>query len=88
MDPKIDGPFPSANIPERLHFQSMEEFDRECEEREATEKVKMQSQKKVKGPPPAKKQKKIVDVNALAAEAAALEEMGDMNWIGKLNGQL
>lgn len=87
MDPSI-GPLPSANIPERLHFQSMEEFDRECEQREAVERAKMQPQKKVKGPPPSKKQKKTVDTNALAAEAAALEEMGEMNWIGKLNGQL
>ena len=94
MDPKT-GDLPSANIPPRLQFQSMEQFDRECEQREAAEKVKKESPKKVKGPPPAKKQKKTEDPNAAAAkkvaweaEEAALKEMGQTNWIGKLNGQL
>jgi hypothetical protein len=43
--------------------------------------------KKVKGPPPAKKQKKkAIDEDALAREKAALEEIGTTNWVGKLNG--
>jgi hypothetical protein len=94
MDPKTEGLAP-ANIPEKLQFQSMEEFGRECEQQEAAEKVKKEPQKKVKGPPPAKKQKKTEDPYAQAAkkkaletEDAALKEMGETNWIGKLNGQL
>jgi len=67
-------------------FQSMEDFDKECQENEDAAKKEMG--KKIKGPPPAKKQKKkkIIDEDALAREKNALEEIGDANWVGKLNG--
>jgi hypothetical protein len=68
-------------------FQSMEDFDRECQKREEAERAKNGMLKKAKGPPPAKKQKKkAIDEDALAREKAALEEIGDTNWVGKLNG--
>jgi len=86
---------PTAAIPGQLQFQSMEEFDRECEQRETAERVKKETQKRVKGQHQPKKQKKTEDPHtqaakklALEAEDAALKEMGETNWIGKLNGQL
>lgn len=35
-----------------------------------------------------KKPKKTVDPNALAAELQAREELGNENWVSKLNGSL
>lgn len=73
-----------SQFPGRVQLQSMDDFMREGDVREAAE---LASRPKVE-PPPAKKQKKILDQDVLNAEANAVREMGDTNWIGKLNGNV
>ncbi len=80
------GQEPSAVIPppvyKPIQLQSIEDFEREQDaldaERARTAKEKPQ--------PLPKKAKKTVDLNALAAEQVAREEMGDVNWVGRLLG--
>lgn len=71
------------HLPGRVQLQSMDSFMREGDTREAAE---LANRPKVE--PPAKKQKKSIDQDVLNAEANAVREMGDTNWIGKLNGKV
>lgn len=82
--------------PPVLQFQSIGSFDREMEQREAAERLKRAAPKKAKGQNPAKKLKKMAEVEAKelrrfeerAAEEVLLKEVGETNWIGKVNGQI
>ncbi|KAG9234247.1 hypothetical protein BJ875DRAFT_461944 [Amylocarpus encephaloides] len=65
--------------PHKVELQPIEDFMKEEDAKDASKVPDSWEQ------PPAKKQKKGVDVEALAAEEQATKDMGDMNWIGKLN---
>jgi len=87
MEPAIstEEPLPSA-VSQRVQFQSIEDFEKEqdaLDELKATE-----ADVKAKLQPPTKKQKKqkTVDLEVLAIEAQAMEEIGDVNWVGRLLG--
>lgn len=74
--------------PMSLQFQGMDDWVKEQDALEAKKVDAKEAAKKenVKPtiPPPAKKAKHMPDLEALAIEKEATEEMGDENWIGKL----
>jgi len=67
-----------------LQFQDIDEWVKEQDVLDA-QKASQGSPKPV---PIAKKSKHVVDVEAIAAEQLALEEMGNDNWVGKLQRKL
>ena len=73
----------SSKEPPRTQFQSIEDFVKEHEELEAP---KASQEKQKPQPQPKKKPKKEVDGETLATEARAVEELGDVNWVGRLLG--
>ncbi len=79
----------SSKQPPRTQFQSIEDFVKEQDELEvlkaSQEKQKPQPQSQPH-PKPKKKPKKEVDGETLAAEVRAVEEIGDVNWVGRLLG--
>lgn len=80
----------SASGPGRkTHFQSMEDFMKEQDELDA---IRLAAQKSSALHPPSssplsKKARKLIDVEALTAEANAIEEIGNTNWVGRLLGK-
>ncbi|TVY85560.1 hypothetical protein LSUE1_G000061 [Lachnellula suecica] len=71
-------------IPAEIQIESIEAWeDRERERQEEESEKKILAQR-LKGPPATKKLKPTLDLDALAAEQAALEEMSTTNWVGKL----
>ncbi|CAG8971508.1 hypothetical protein HYALB_00002093 [Hymenoscyphus albidus] len=68
-------------LPGKVQLQSMDDFMREGDEREA---ALLGSQPKGQ-PAPTKKPKRFIDQEILDEEAIAVKDMGDTNWIGKLN---
>jgi hypothetical protein len=70
--------------PTRVQLQDVHEF---MEEHAAlVEKQKALEAKKNAPLQPKKKAKRVIDVEALAAEQRAAVEMGSENWTGKLTG--
>lgn len=74
----------------RMELQSIEDFDAEMDAVDAKK-----SNTSTTKPIPTinsqhlpKKPKKTVDPNALVAELQAREELGNENWVSKLNGSL
>lgn len=70
-----------------LEFKDMDVWVAEQEAKAAAEEAKKKANSKPIEPataPPAKKAKNVVDIEALAVERLAVEEMGDTNWIGLL----
>ncbi|KAH8658659.1 hypothetical protein BGZ60DRAFT_383316 [Tricladium varicosporioides] len=63
-----------------MQLQNIEDFEKEQAEKDASR----DKEAPAKSLPKQKKQR-VIDVNAIAAEAKALEEIGRINWIGKLN---
>lgn len=80
----------SSLLQKKTNFQSIEEFMKEQDELDA---VRLAAQKAAlplspSSTPPSKKARRTVDIDALALESKALEEIGDFNWIGRLLGKL
>ena len=77
-----------AVIPPKIELQSIEDFEAEMDAidvgRATTSASKPVSQINPYQLP--KKPKRAVDVDALEAEKVAREEMGNEDWISKLNG--
>jgi hypothetical protein len=73
-----------------MELQSIEDFEAEMDARDA----KKASTSTTKPMPTLnsqqlpKKPKKTVDQNVLASELQAREELGNENWVSKLNGSL
>ncbi|RDL40611.1 uncharacterized protein BP5553_00590 [Venustampulla echinocandica] len=82
MEHSAEEPVSSSKNHGGPQFQTMDDFIKEGDEREA---VLLASKPPPKTQPLGKKQKRVVDIEALTAEARALEAIGDTNWIGKLN---
>ena len=81
---------PPPNAPRsKTNFQSMEEFLKEQDKLDALAQVqnKASSPPTPSSTPPSKKTRRTIDIEALSAEARALEEIGDTNWIGRLLGK-
>lgn len=80
---------PSSAAPQRkTHFQSMEEFLKEQDELDAT-RLAAQKPSDLHTPsssPPLKKARRTIDLDTLSVEAAAIREIGDTNWVGRLLG--
>jgi hypothetical protein len=69
----------------KTNFQSIEEFMREQDEIDA---IKLaEANARAEAATPSKKARKTIDIEALALEARALEEIGETNWIGRLHGE-
>jgi hypothetical protein len=69
----------------KTNFQSIEEFMREQDELDA---IKLAEAKaRAEATASSKKARKTIDIEALALEARALEEIGETNWIGRLHGE-
>lgn len=64
------------------NFQSVDDFMKERAEEEAAAGLANKPPSSL-----AKKKKRIVDIAGLTAEVNAMDEIGDTNWIGKLNGK-
>jgi hypothetical protein len=73
----------SSKQPPRTQFQSIEDFVKEHDELDL---LKASQEKQKPQPQPKKKPKKEVDGETLATEAIAVEEIGDVNWVGRLLG--
>ena len=65
-------------------FQSIVDFEKE---QDALDELR-KSQTPIPRSPPKKKQKCLPDIAALTLEAEALKELGDVNWVGRLAGEL
>lgn len=80
----------STTVPQRkTHLQSMDDFMKEQDELDA---IRLAAQEPSalytpSGSPPLKKARKSIDVETLTVEANAVEEIGDINWIGRLLGK-
>jgi hypothetical protein len=82
-------PSPSNLPPRKTNFQSIEEFMQQQDELDA---ARLATRKTSAAPVPSstwpsKKARKTIDIEALALEATVLDEIGDINWIGRLQGQ-
>ena len=79
-----------ATPPVRMNLQSIEDFDAEMDAIDA-KKPSPSTSKPMPTLNPQhlpKKPKKTVDQNVLATELQAREELGNENWVSKLNGSL
>ena len=77
------GPITTATQPPPpTMFRNIDDFMKEQEEIEQSKAKAVPSQIQ-----PKKKATRVIDVEALANEARAIEELGEVNWTGKLLGK-
>jgi len=74
-------------VPPRMELQSIEDFDAEMDAMDIVQGT-AKSPNLLNPYHLPKKQKRTVDIDALEAEKLAREEMGNEDWISKLNGVL
>ena len=83
-EPPEQIPSEGSKLHEKVQFQSLDDFIKDTEPIESGKELNGLPRRPEQ--PPTKRQKKAIDSDALAAEEEAVKEMGDTNWIGKLNG--